>query len=965
MKFKSKLWLLPLSTALVTPLAVVACSKDGVKTPESPTPGSTPGSGDSTQNSKGINVDVFTNPNDVRNIDIVKSEYVTQRVLRNGINSTFQAREFDNDVSNTYGSWNGASKDQTAGLLIRKSTVGKAEIERKADASGAVTFSVKRPSMWKYKLELASKVVLTTKDGQKVEFDKDDALLTEKPTNGSYKLAVYQGFSEDDRSINSKKFFDTLKDSTKLQIEVKKGVKWVNSNGEQTKYEVVPQDFYISWMRTQFLGAAVRKEAGKNLSGVTTEELDKAASSILSSGSTYFGEESRYPNEYLYGLYRTDSTKFSQEDQLIQDNMVTFHKLETEETGDFAALLENLTTSQDFVAAPSQYIAEKTGENLPELTSFNTSVKTDDLKAKLKQIPAEHILSKSGVYWYGINDKNNLYAGAFYYKGYDKDTQEESWVQNKYFVDQDWVNSPTSIKQYVLRYKNQGDEPQFKATLWDDYKKGRISSLPYTFITDDQRTTVEKSPLKYGLEYSQSLNKSQISSTQGFDLLPAVTNLPANFNPENAEEVKNIKDTISYNDTFSNLVYGKSVDEMIKSQFKGDDVYNLLSGNAVIFRSLISAAINFDHVASFVSEGKSKMYIAGFAPDANIGGSDQISSNVKSLRDDYDNVNSIAYLNADYTKSDYTSPDDYAFKAETAGSNLDKLKSPQFEKVKAEVKKFLDANNVGANDKVTWQLTYRYINWNPQKMEAIYAELPNLIKELDPRLDLKTKIYSQAEVGQFYNQHLYGRSPQKIGGWGYDVNSLGSGIDGFASLYDFAIPSLLLGQDLPSDASDAAKDNQTKFKTAFPALFKLSQEFNNWIKEQLAKNAFTLSVGLEQLRKLTLAELDEISHRLSAFKYDETQNKLVANDSPKPTDVDLTTLTSRFFTSYTTTLTNAQNIDLAKELILYTGVTPGRSKLISREGFSPTLTNPYYVYPFVGGEQTWYSDTKVFQEGKN
>ncbi|MCS4537009.1 hypothetical protein NXS15_02635 [Mycoplasma sp. CSL7475-4] len=934
-KLKSKLWLLPLTTTLATPLAVVACGNTGNQNNGT----------NGVQNTQGVATD---------------SEYVKQGVIRSGVNSTYIPREFSQDSSNAYGSWQQQPEDQNAALLIRKSTTDKAEILETADPNtGAVSYQIKKPSVWRYKLELASKIIVTTVDGEVVEFDKDDAVLTEQPTNGNYSFAVYQGFSNDDRSINSKKFFDTLAKSTKLQFEIKDNVKWVDNNGNETKYNVVASDFYISWMRTRLLGVAERKKVA-NGTDVNVTELDQLITGILSSGSNYFSEQMRYPNLYLYGLFEVDANKLDDENETVQDGKLTFHKLSGKDSADFSALIENLATSQDFAAAPSQYIADKAKDGLPTLEPFSTENAATFSMEKISAIPRDNILSRAGVYWYGINDKYNLYAGAFYYGGYDKSTQEEKWLQNKHYVDQKWVNSPTAVKQFVLRYKGQGDDQQFSAVLWDDFKRGRISRLSYSTIPTAQQTEVIKAPQNFGVNYSQSLNKSSILSTQGWNLLPAVTDIESD-SLNNPATLKAIVDSISYNDTFSRLVYGKTVEEMVKSQFKGDDIYNLFSGNGVIFRSLISAAVNYDHVASFVTDGKSKMYIAGLAPDANIGGSDQINSQTKTLRDVYQDVNSISYLNSNYTKANYTTPQEFADNWLIAGSDLDKLKSPEFEKIKAEMKKFLDANNVGADEKVKWQLTFRYVNWSPQKMQLIYNQLPDLFKELDPRLELTTTIYTAEQAALFYNQHVYGRSPYKIGGWGYDVNSMGSGVDGLANLYNFAIPSIMLGQELPQDASQSAKDNQNKFKAAFPAIFKLSQEFNKWVQEQLNNNVFTLSIGLDKFRNLTLSELDKISNSLSHYKYDEATQKLVENTDIKDTDVDLTTLTSRFFTTYTKTLTNQQNIDLAKELVLFIGNSVGRSKLISLEGFSPVLINPNYVFPFVGAEEEWYSDTKVLQ----
>ncbi|AIA29505.1 putative oligopeptide ABC transporter substrate-binding lipoprotein [Mycoplasmopsis californica] len=885
--------------------------------------------------------------------------YAKLGVVRSGINSEYKETEFLMDTSNSYGGWLDKNKEDTAALLIRKSFSGEPVIEKKdVNEGGAIkeVYEIKKPSVWRYKLELASKVILTMKDGSKREFDKDDATLVEKPVNGLYKLAVYKGVSTDPKSINSTAFQDALKDAVALQFEVKKGVKWVDSKGHKTEYEVVPTDFWISYMRTHLLGAKERAAAA-NGTNVDTKALDKKMTSITSEGSSYYTEKTRYPNRYLFDLFNIDASKIEQEKEFLKDGMVTFHKSEKTDSAHFEQLLKHITSSQEFIAAPSQYIQKVTAEDkIPTLKPYKNSdeakaFKMDDIKA----IPKDNILSRAGIYWYGFNWTDGLYAGPYLYEGYISGSQEERWKINPHYHDAQFVKSPHSIKQSVLKYQGSGGDPvQFKTVLFDEYTKGRVTRLAWSNIPTDKQTDVIKNPEKYGVSYTQSLNKNSLNASQGWNLLPVIIGVEK---PNDASVVKSVKETIFYNDNFSKLAYGKTVEEMITDKLKGQsELINLLTGKGVVFRSLLTAAINFDFVASLTTEGQAKMNVMVLAPDSNIGGRDQSSAEIKTPRDAYEKLNTTTYLTTDFKKGTPKTQADYASNF-GAQSDVDKLKSPHFEALKAEMKKLLDEAGIKEDEKVKWQQTFRYINWSPTKMEIIFKLLPGLYKELDPRLEMSAVKYERAQAAQWLDQHDNGRSPFTAGGWLYDTNSVGSGIDGMLSTYKATLPFLIVSHPLSSE-EDKAK--QARFKEAFPAYYKASEDFNKWIEDQKTKGSIELSISnLHDLGKLSLGDLHKLHEHLNTYKIEGDKIVALKPEEQKPTYTDLSALSSRFFNEYVPTLTNQQVIDLVNEMNLYFGTVVDERKTISVKGFSKNLTNDNYAFPYTSADKLWTTDVET------
>ncbi|WP_029609011.1 OppA family ABC transporter substrate-binding lipoprotein [Mycoplasma simbae] len=899
-----------------------------------------------------------------------QEDYVATRTVRSASNTEFKPIEFEADPSNEYGGFLDTNKETLGAYLLRKRTVGKPEILRDANATtGAVTYKVTKPSVWSYKFEYVAKVIVTLTDGTVKEFDKDDASLTVQPTNGAYSSAYIQGRSNDERSINSDAFDTALKNATKLQFELKTGQKWVNFKGEQTKYDVVPKDFWISLKRTELLGVADRAKAASGTS-VNTKELDSLLKSLASQGSTYYTENRRYPNSYIYGLYDVDYAKVGDEASFIEDGKITFHKTPTATRGQFDLFIDGLiVSSKEFVAAPSQYIEELTRTNkIPTLKPFNNNATTVSQDA-IKNIPADNILARTGTYWYGFNKEDVLYAGPYLYKGYVASAQEERWTINPFYHDQEFVKSPKSVQNLALRYQGQGDASAFKAFLWDDYSKGRFAKLGWNNVEEKLQKEIVKAPHLHGLEYNQALNKGTLASEQGWELLPAVRDLDettkdgklVKFNPEDPAQLKKALDSITYNDNFARVAYGKTKEQLVKDALKGSaDLVSLFTGKGVAFRSLLSAAINYEQVTRFATESKSKMWVAYVAQDSKIGGTDQATAEYKTPREAYEELHKLKFIKSDLTLSTEKTSADYVRAVIDSQSELDKLKSPHFAEIKAEIKKLLDEAGIGKDEKVSWQQTYRWINWNPVQFEQIYKLLPALYKELDPRLDMKGVKYEREQASTFWEQHLSGRSPFAIGGWSYDADNVGSGLDGIVNSYHSTLPLLILSQTT-ADATAAA--SQAKLKASLPALFKLSEEFNKWIKAEVEKGAFTLSIDIDKLKDTSLLGLWKLHEHLDHYTINE-QGQVVelTQDQVKATNVDLPTLSARFLNSYVQTLTNAQILEVVKEFRLWHGLTAGRQKGVSVEGFNPVLINKHYKFPFTGTERTWEMDIEVEQD---
>ncbi|WP_429980903.1 OppA family ABC transporter substrate-binding lipoprotein, partial [Mycoplasmopsis bovis] len=98
-----------------------------------------------------------------------------------------------------------------------------------------------------------------------------------------------------------------------------------------------------------------------------------------------------------------------------------------------------------------------------------------------------------------------------------------------------------------------------------------------------------------------------------------------------------------FNDAYAKLVYG-STREQLKNGT--NDPASYISGDGLIFRSLLNAAINWDELASQATNGQAFAWIAKVADGSAIGGSDQSSSKFKTPGDVRERINSLFALKA-------------------------------------------------------------------------------------------------------------------------------------------------------------------------------------------------------------------------------------------------------------------------------------------------------------------------------
>ncbi|WP_373439342.1 OppA family ABC transporter substrate-binding lipoprotein, partial [Metamycoplasma equirhinis] len=87
-------------------------------------------------------------------------------------------------------------------------------------------------------------------DSDETDGTRPEAESTATDGTKYYKESTVKLTSSNEKSINSAKFREILAKAKKFQVVIRKGINWVDSNGQKTKYQLVARDYWYSWLRT-------------------------------------------------------------------------------------------------------------------------------------------------------------------------------------------------------------------------------------------------------------------------------------------------------------------------------------------------------------------------------------------------------------------------------------------------------------------------------------------------------------------------------------------------------------------------------------------------------------------------------------------------------------------------------------------------------------------------------------------
>ncbi|ADE19796.1 OppA family ABC transporter substrate-binding lipoprotein [Mycoplasma crocodyli] len=870
------------------------------------------------------------------------NKLASAHTFRRNINSEYKASGLPFDLSYSYGGNQLPLADATTGRLVTIENKGEALIKEEVKATPTGNEEkryVLRPAVWKYRLELADAIVVTKKDGTKVTFDSDevDALKEQPNEQGFFESPYVVLTSQNAKSINSKAFEEALKDAKQVDFRMRKNVTWSNYKGEATTHKLTANDFYVGYLRTYSYSTAFRRANGGS------KEMDERSRQLVAGDNSWASDKQTYGNEYLMGLYGVDSKLVRDKGKFVtkegDNEFVSFYQKGTENVR-WDLMIKNLTDSYEWVPAPSEYIEKGYGDNANGLKTVNT---TADLNAiHLEISKAKDIAKLTGYYWYGTTFENTLYLGKYVGQKFDPTLKAESVILNKNYWDKTFVNDPTRLQVIQQIYEQKPvDGKQFNQTLFNLYKSGDTSLLPYSQLEPAVQDTIKKEAKLFGLTYSQEKNTSSFTLRGMWSLSPDAA--------VGGREQK----PASLNTTAAKLLFGQAdLTKLAKGEV--DNVFDTsAAGTGRTFRQLLSAAVNWSHYANEISTGvQQKPWNWGFATDAKIGGSNQETTAHKTLRSALDELNKYFVTGLDGNKitlGKYGTDLNLKISEDAAlnaGAN-DKIKSAAFAELKAEMKKLLDkffTDNPTLPKTIQFDVPARYVNTDDKYYNTTVLVLDQVFKQLDPRID--AKFIKVANGDELRDKWLNGRVAFKLMGWGYDYDGLGSGLDGM-SWQPLMLPLL--------SKINSAHD---KFK-AFPEMVKTAKELDEFLKEEGNKP----TIPFADWHTLQPKDLEELAEHLGSYTYDKTKGFEEIKDKTK-LGLDGGSLSAKFWINFQTKHTNEELLKLVNEIGNMYGVSFAASNSVQAELFRPTVSNPNYVYPVAYDNHFSFGDVTVVQPKK-
>lgn len=891
-----------------------------------------------------------------------------RQIYKQAYNGTHTVKPFNYDSSASYGGETAGAESWYSSIRwFRYRRSGQSKVKKESTLDGTTRYTVVSPTHEWVQLELAGEIVLTLWDGTVKHYTNSKHEVTPEWDKKSNVLRLS---SADPKSVNNPQFRTDLENAQKMQILTRKGVKWTNANNESTKYNLKTEDFFYSWQRTQLYDFVERMANGGVIAttkaqkeGESDVNVDKVGTELEKVYGTsdigLFNPENRYPNGYLFELNGIDLAAISDESKTVVDVVddsgetvkgFTFYAdkglIETNASkaadapyqlagfvNQFQSLLNDLT----FVPAPSEYIAEFA--NTPESKLSKTVAGLSSVSGEAK---------KYGYYWYGAEREHTLFVGPYVPAGYDATTFKETHNVNKGFHDQEWVKNPMKINQIVSEYKSAPvDASLYQTQSFNSYNEGQSDVLSYSGLSKEQKNTIDagKGGKYVAVNYTRPKNTSKV-----------LYNLLRNFNPSTKIAVEGGY----FNDAYSQIVYGKTKTELRAAGTSTVAAASL--GDARIFRTLYQGVLNPYAFASAVSNGQSMPLISGAAVDGVF-----TSKATTTVRDKLHEVNAVTIFNADGTKMQFSDGStllsyDLLKTFVDKTDETERLQSPAYEQIKAQMKLFLDAMytkyNIASDQKVKWERVHRYLNASDNEKSAIKVFV-KLVNSLDPRLDFSFKYATEgSELLAAITNNV---GTENFGGWGYDYDGIGSYYTALASNQTLLYTASALLTATPA------------VQAQYPELLNLATWFKNTLQTDATKPNY-IPVSFDKLKFIS-NDILNAGNELTELAFDEATNTFRVLDPKTPADKAIldqranvtqwTSLFAKLLLQYQETRTVEQHVAAMQEMTSIFSWEINNRLLVS-ESFSTYVQNPKFITPSGESNIPYMQDTSLapFEQGK-
>lgn len=626
------------------------------------------------------------------------------------------------------------------------------------------SYGLENSGLYAYKFELAEKIIIHKSDGEVVHFDSDDYKIEQKNNGEIYEKLM----SDNDKSINSQNFIDSMNSATKIEIKIKDNIYWVDSKGNKTNYLVNAEDFWFSYLRSYYNGFFQRTFTGQNGSPSISMNIDAQNRIRLKDLSNKRFGSVLFTNNQQFEIHGISSGKFIEFDSEFNSiNSVKENKLIFEQDPDYKNVKNfmeffdlMLVNSLIFSPAPSQYIKELSKKHNEYFTK-------DDQEIPLY---GYGIIKNIGLYFYGTNGwENNLYAGPYIPNSTSSSHNKILLTKNKHYWDKQFVESNKTIEQIEFNYSQNDSILNF-----NKIKSEKNSLINFLSLTPEQQNYININLDKFNLIPYKKYNNTKSVGNNAFNITPKPNEL---VNADSKFALNSVDyNSIAFNDNYSKIVYGSSINE-IQQGFRGefDSKTSISSGvfdnKSIAFRSIINASLNWTYIKDTLNVN-SQLWLTNAAPDTKIGGNNQSTSKFKTVRDANDIINDLIVIN------------ERGEKINLEKSNSNQIKSSNFELLKNQMNILLNSLfdnselKLNKNEKITWYIyNNRLINQNERNM---FEQMIQTIKGLDERLNpIFVYLPTQIEINKVLGSYNGGgnNSISQFITYSYEKNDLSPYLD--------------------------------------------------------------------------------------------------------------------------------------------------------------------------------------------
>lgn len=811
-----------------------------------------------------------------------------ERISKKGIyvakiNEVLNNEGYKFDYSASYGSIVASSKPSI--LLTNEILHLRSEGNFKYDA---VNKQVLQPSFESYEFGIANGIVLTFVDKSvtkeqvntnnipqdkyfQLVFDNDDAEVfpSDQELQDKTKI-VFNKTSKNPRSINNPDVFGKISsmgylknkidlNDPNLNIDTSEknfvlagiGIifngdsKWVDSNGNATKYNIVAEDMFYSIKRTWLFDKKYRLSHGGS------NELDRYF--IEKTQTTkIFGDSQKYPNEYLFDFFGVIKEDLYIKEKAIQKvnpgsneekEAFTFAmdifepngSINTNTTFSIADIIKKyLVNSITFSLAPSQYIKEKLASN----NELN--------KTKAGEITGE--AREFGIYTYAQKRDQTLFAAN--YIPVSSKAGREIYEYNKYYANKKWVESvekgievkdsngqtkiQRSLNKIILTYTGGIDTATFANQSFKSFMTGTLSELEYSSLTNSQKREL----------YGTSENPQELLQNAAYNGLRATKKINTSSLTSRtvwqANPINNATD-YTFNDHYAKLIYGASKEELKSG--KATTASTFFSGTGFHFRNLIQASINWDYYIEWAYSKTRDAWLSGAAQDA-IFSSINPSGSLKPIDFNLEGINDLFYFDENGNKQTITLKElkELTLNPPSSGDQTatqSKAPKKHYEAIQKSMKKLLDEfytqNNINSSEKIIWHIPYSFADQDETKVEATKFIVEKVIGEIDPRL--QPKFVKPTKRDELLDEINKKKGAFNANLWSYDYEGIGSY---FAAFFSEGGGTNLLGAvSIFSQDDVSTNTNAVQLQKMFPRFSELAKFIKTEINQAFDANGKT------------------------------------------------------------------------------------------------------------------------------